>query len=252
MYCINFWYQNFIWHGSGSSLAMFHTIISNNHKKGPPNLEKKIREQAKPKESKSYDRQIIRYLERLPKDSNSHYKLPNSHFHWRLFFLQKHRQTLHSVKTYSQKYALIVSRILFLINFTHIFPVYNLPYVLQIICFHIFVLHKDSNFNCKLQTMSREKTADHFIFYFQDGFRRLLNIFRGSVTGVGRSINHQCHIMGKKKTTFETIDNMKRQPGLDGLGWLGQGTLPQLNIHSQQRRSLINLDEVPFWHTHKV
>lgn len=172
MYCINFWYQNFIWHGSDSPLAMVHSIISNDHKKGPPNLEKKTREQATPKESKSYDRKIIHTWKDYQKTALQTSRLPFTLTF--IFFLQKHRQTLHSVKTYSQKYALIVSRNLFLINFTCIFPVYNLPYVLQIICFNIFVLHEDNNFNCKLQTMSREKTADNFIFYFQEGFRRLL------------------------------------------------------------------------------
>lgn len=32
--------------------------------------------------------------------------------------------------------------------------------------------------------------------------------------------------MGKKKTIFETINNKKRQPGVEGMGWPGQGTSP--------------------------
>jgi hypothetical protein len=52
---------------------------------------------------------------------------------------------------------------LLLINFTCIFPVNNLPYVLQIIRFHIFVLHQDNTFNCKLQRRikSSKIAADH-------------------------------------------------------------------------------------------
>jgi hypothetical protein len=40
--------------------------------------------------------------------------------------------------------------------------------------------------------------------------------------------------MGKKKTTLETINNKKRQPGVVKLGWSGQGTSPKQNTHSKQ------------------
>lgn len=49
----------------------------------------------------------------------------------------------------------------------------------------------------------------------------MLNILKEAILimiGVGRSSNHHCHIMGKKNTTFETIKNKKRQPGVEGMG----------------------------------
>ena len=69
------------------------------------------------------------------------------------------------------------------------------------------------------------KQQDNFIFYFQDGFRRLLNIFRGSETEEALIINATIWAKRKLHLKQKTI----RKGNRVWVDWDGQGRAPLPN-----------------------